>query len=192
MVILSNILCVLFAIAFIISLVRGKTGKEEIKREYRAERIHETKTASTPLAYRKKFLLTKREYAFYINQLRPILQKSGVFCCCKVRLADLVMPSYTRNRGLYQSRLNKIWAKHIDFVIVDSDMHVLFLIELDDNSHQRADRRDRDDFVDKICAEVGYKIIHTYGETDNILTMLSAIHRLNDVTNLLKPKQYTH
>lgn len=186
---LSYILCVVLAIALTISLFRGKTGKEEIKQEYKTERTERTATTNTPLTYRKKLLLTKHEYAFYMNQLRPILQKNGVFCCCKVRLADLIEPTNTSNQGQWQSLFNKISAKHIDFVIVDSDMHVLFLVELDDNSHQRADRHDRDNFVDKICAEVGYRIIHTYGETDNILTTLSAIHRLKDVTNLLKTKQ---
>lgn len=47
-------------------------------------------------------------------------------------------------------------------------MNIVCLIELDDYTHQREDRKERDIFVDTILSQNKYKIIHTYGETQEI------------------------
>lgn len=71
----------------------------------------------------------------------------------KVRLIDLLyLPSGTQNRQSWQ---NRVQSKHIDFVVCDAlDLRPLLAIELDDKSHKRDDRRDRDGLVDRIlrCA----------------------------------------
>lgn len=63
-----------------------------------------------------------------------------------VRIADLlrVKPGEAK-RQTWQNRIN---AKHIDFVLCDpSSLEPVMAIEVDDRSHQRADRRRRDEFV---------------------------------------------
>jgi very-short-patch-repair endonuclease len=51
-------------------------------------------------------------------------------------------------------------SKHIDFVAVDpDDLSILFVVELDDNSHQRADRQKRDSFVDNALDAAGVTLI---------------------------------
>ena len=68
------------------------------------------------------------------------------------------------------SRFHKIMSKHVDFVIYDGDMmHLKVIIELDDSSHDREDRKERDEFVDFILKDCGYKVIHTRCITENIL-----------------------
>jgi very-short-patch-repair endonuclease len=78
--------------------------------------------------------------------------------CPKVRLADIIKPTEKQN---YQTALNKISRKHIDFVLCDPATAKIFgVIELDDKSHERADRVTRDAFVDSVFAAAGIQIIH--------------------------------
>lgn len=49
-------------------------------------------------------------------------------------------------------------------------MNIKAIVELDDSSHNRQDRKERDDFVDLILRSVGYKVIHTKYIDYNILT----------------------
>lgn len=79
----------------------------------------------------------------------------------KVRLGDLVQPA----KGLSQSRKtslrNRIQQKHVDFVLCRPDtLAVAGLAELDDASHGRKDRVDRDGFVDKALASAGVPVLH--------------------------------
>lgn len=55
---------------------------------------------------------------------------------------------------------NMIKAKSIDFVLYDENLKPYLAIELDDYSHSRPDRINRDDFVDKIMEEAGLRILH--------------------------------
>jgi len=71
----------------------------------------------------------------------------------KVRLGDLVKPA----KGLSASRRttgqNKINQKHVDFVVcLATDLSVVGVVELDDQSHGREDRAGRDVFVDQALA----------------------------------------
>ena len=83
----------------------------------------------------------------------------GCLVMAKVRLADLV--SVRRGTQGRQGHLNRILAKHVDFVLCDTaTVRPLLVIELDDASHSRADRRDRDAFVDAALAAAGLPILH--------------------------------
>lgn len=44
---------------------------------------------------------------------------------------------------------SRTWAKRMDFVVTDSTTKVICVIELDDRSHQRADRQKRDKYVNE-------------------------------------------
>ncbi len=100
------------------------------------------------LFQRSDQLLTPAELAFFAV-LEPILSPSCRLSS-KVRLADLF--KVIQGPG-QQSAFNKIVGKHIDFVITDSaTSRILCGIELDDSSHQRPDRIERDRFVNEIFA----------------------------------------
>lgn len=126
--------------------------KEEKKSEYQN-------------AYEATPILTKNEFYNY-KTLNEAAMRKGYVVWSKVRLADIVKP---RNDSQYMSHFGKIKAKHVDFVILDQNMKVKAVIELDDNSHNREDRKKRDEFVDAILKDCGYKIIHTRYITPNIL-----------------------
>jgi len=101
-------------------------------------------------------LFTKAELKFYYV-LRGICYDLDLELFAKVRLADLVK---VVNKKYYMKYFGKIKSKHIDYVICDrKTLEPLICIELDDNSHRRKDRVERDQFVDTILNHVGYEVI---------------------------------
>jgi hypothetical protein len=88
--------------------------------------------------------LSRAEFAFY-SALRAAVGDRAVICP-KVRIADLLFDPHQRG---WSGGFNKISQRHVDFVLCDPvTMHPLAAIELDDRSHEREDRQDRDAEVD--------------------------------------------
>ena len=99
----------------------------------------------TPLPYTKRdALVTDPELEFYQVLTETAGEDYAIFAM--VRLADLIaVQSDTQKRQAWQNRIN---AKHIDFVLCDPEsLEPQLAVELDDRSHQRADRVERDRFV---------------------------------------------
>ena len=101
--------------------------------------------------YAARHLLTKREYRFYLL-LREVADEYHCIICPKVGVKDLL--SVTDQRQ-YMKYFHKIAQKHVDFVICNQDLYVLFAIELDDSSHETRDARKRDHLKDKAFAAAG-------------------------------------
>lgn len=100
------------------------------------------------LMRRKENLMTPAEQAFFAI-LHPIVN-SSCLVSSKVRLADLF--DVRQERG-QKAAFNKICSKHIDFVLTEpGTSRILCAIELDDSSHNRPDRMERDDFVNELFA----------------------------------------
>lgn len=79
---------------------------------------------------------------------------------CKVGLRDLFEVK-AEDQSRYRIYTNKIDRKHVDFVCCDPvTMRPLYAIELDDRSHQRADRQARDIFVDGVFKAGRLPLIH--------------------------------
>ena len=79
----------------------------------------------------------------------------------KVRLGDVVKPKPGTDRSAWSSAFGVIKSKHVDFVACDpNDMAIQFVVELDDKSHQKADRVERDMKVDDALAQAGIPIFH--------------------------------
>lgn len=116
--------------------------------------------------YTRVPLLTKREQKQY-TYLKQIADNKNVLICPKVRLLDLVTPIHGVKN--YKTLMSKVMSKHVDFVICTQDMNVLGIIELDDSTHLRQDRIERDEFVDTVLKSAGYKIKHTWEMTSDIL-----------------------
>ncbi|BCO11320.1 Potential queD like [Citrifermentans bremense] len=77
----------------------------------------------------------------------------------KVRLGDLIKPAKGLSKSKRVSALNKVNQKHVDFVVCSStDLAVLGVVELDDQSHGREDRAERDLFVDEALSGAGIPI----------------------------------
>ena len=117
-------------------------------------------------AYQKRYLLTRNEWSEY-KKLRLFAEEQGWIVCPKVRVLDLIEPR--KGHKQYITLINKVQSKHLDFVICDKDLHIKAIVELDDNSHDRADRKGRDEFLQTILESVGYKVIHTKAVTEDTL-----------------------
>ena len=107
---------------------------------------------------KKDYLLSMAEKNFYWV-LSQVANKNNVLLFTKVRLEDLLwIPKGTENRFGERSRIK---SKHIDFVLCDKEnIKPLVAIELDDSSHSRPDRIDRDNFLDKALGVAGLPILH--------------------------------
>ena len=61
----------------------------------------------------------------------------------------------------YQAAMNRISQKHIDFLLCEPiTFEPILAIELDDLSHLRKDRQERDEFVDSLFDYTGLKVLH--------------------------------
>lgn len=114
------------------------------------------------LPYEAKPLLTKREYAFY-RLLKREADARQLLICPKVGLKDLM--EVTDSRHFFQ-HFRKISQKHVDFVICDKNLQVLFAVELDDSSHDTEDAKKRDLFKDQAfkAAKIPLKRIRYFNE----------------------------
>lgn len=143
----QTIIIAILAIA-ILYLLYQKVEKTERPKENR------------DVPYRKKqYIFTKNEYACYRN-LQPIAEELGLIIYPKIRLADIV--EVEKGTKEYMKWFNRISSKHIDFLMVDKDnIQIKYALELDDSSHEKESRKQRDEFVNNVCKKCGIKIIHT-------------------------------
>lgn len=121
-------------------------------------------------AYKKRWMFSYNEKDAYYK-LKTIADELGLTVFAKVRLLDLLEPVMGTTK--YKTYFYKVQAKHVDFVLCDEKLVAQYIIELDDNSHDTEERKERDQFVDEVLTEVGYKIIHTRAITDDIKTQLN-------------------
>ena len=105
------------------------------------------KTGFNPADYRAKPLLSAWE-AKALAEIQGDLPR-GYYACPQVRLADAV-EIMQRDPALRQAALGRVAQKSMDFAIIDGQGRVALVIELDDRSHDRPDRRHRDEMVDAV------------------------------------------
>lgn len=80
---------------------------------------------------------------------------------CKVRMSDIIKPGSGMSAGEWRTALNRIQNKHVDFVLCTKDtVEIEGVAELDDKSHQRDDRQERDGLVDAAMKQAGIPIFH--------------------------------
>jgi len=122
------------------------------------------------LPYHKKYYLFSIAEKRFYDILKSFL-KDEYLVFGKVRVADLLY--YPKRQRDWLSRFNRIKAKHVDFVICDKNkICPLIVIELDDLSHNRYDRKERDNFIDKIFGEAKLPILHIKNPYDYDLPSL--------------------
>lgn len=101
--------------------------------------------------YAARHILTKREYRFYLL-LREVADEYHYLICPKVGVKDLLSVTDQRH---YMKYFHMIAQNHVDFVVCDHDLRVLFVIELDDSTHETRDARKRDHLKNKAFAATG-------------------------------------
>lgn len=163
-VIFACLVALIFPVTRIIIDIK-KQNEEDDDEEEDLEEDTKKRNNRFIVSYRQKYLLTGNELYFYLH-LKPIAEKLGLAVLSKIRMADLVEPIAT-SRKKYLSLFSRIKAKHIDFVLCDPEnLHVKLLIELDDASHQRDDRRQRDKFIEAVYKQTGYKLLRLFSNED--------------------------
>lgn len=114
----------------------------------------ETTLKELPYRLRDDFL-SPAEFSFY--KILSSLGGARLTVQSKVRLADVFFVSRPNENMTYFS---KIAQKHIDFLVCDSvTMKPLLGIELDDSSHNRDDRQERDGYVDRVFEAAGLPLL---------------------------------
>jgi hypothetical protein len=159
---LVMLLVAVAAVIFLKFLARNRTGAAP------AEQLH----------YRRRpalFTPAERSFAGVLDQVLDARYR--VFG--KVRVADLIEPLPTKDRRIWQKAFNRISAKHFDFVICNSnDLVPVVVIELDDSSHQKAKRQQRDEMLQQICGQVQLPLIRVPAQKG---------YKLAEVEEYLKP-----
>lgn len=121
-----------------------------------AARGRRAASADRSVYLKRTALLSPAERSFYEILRMVVGRHSHVFV--KVRLADLI--EVADGAEQWQSRHNRIRAKHIDFVLCSLSTLTPFLaLELDDASHRSARRRERDAFVDRALYGAGLPLL---------------------------------
>ncbi len=98
------------------------------------------------------------ELNFFFNLKAVVGDSAQIFS--KVKLSDLFFAK-TGDYGKNRSYTNRIDRKHVDFLLCNPiTLKPILGIELDDKSHQRADRQERDDFVNRVFEAAKLPLIH--------------------------------
>ncbi|MBQ3136101.1 MAG: DUF2726 domain-containing protein [Clostridia bacterium] len=165
LMILSYVIVIGYLIVY---KIKNKPSKTYKLKTYKTNEILEQKKdidielkEEIKLPYKKKFLLTKNEWSFY-KRLKPVADELGYTVLAKIRVADLVEVT-SKDRSEWQTYFNKVNKKHVDFVLAKPEnLQIILLIELDDNTHNEAQKK-RDEFIEALYKQTGYKLLRTHG-----------------------------
>jgi len=141
-------LVVLLVVAMVVlALLKGGGKEEESGKE-------------TPYVKRAA-LLTAAEVAFYKVLVAAVGARYVVMA--QVSLAGVLevdRAKVTGERKGFQAAFNRISRKTVDFVLCEpGTMRIVAAVELDDRSHERAERKERDGFVEAAMKAAGLPLV---------------------------------
>jgi hypothetical protein len=103
----------------------------------------------------------------------------------KVRIADVVLPVKGLDKSTWASVFNRIKAKHFDFVLCDPQtLKVKAVIELNDKSHSKSRRIERDELVGRACADAGLALRMVKAQRSYSLKAVKQV--INDIETELR------
>lgn len=148
-------LCIIIALALaVISLLYLLLKNKKSAQDNESDKLPEK------FPYIRKNLLTKNEWVFF-KKLKDITDKQNLHILSKVRLIDLIDIEDNLTNKEKMSYKARIIQKHVDFVLVNPDSFKVYMaIELDDSTHDTSKRKERDEFVNKVCSAAGLPLIH--------------------------------
>ena len=122
------------------------------RRVFRREGGSLDRLAAVELPYERNSVLLSAAERSFLGVLEQALGE-GYRVCPKVRVADAISVRRPLPRGEWQRAFNRISSKHFDFILCRStDLEIACAVELDDSTHQRHDRQDRDMFLGEVCS----------------------------------------
>ena len=102
--------------------------------------------------------ISPAELNFFFNLKAAVGDSAHIFS--KVKLSDLFY-AQTGDHSKYRSYTNRIDRKHVDFLLCNpKTLKPILGIELDDKSHQRADRLERDELVNHVFEAAKLPLMH--------------------------------
>lgn len=134
------------------SVLNNKTTKKKINKIKKDAEDSNININNYP--YKAKMLLTKTEYTFF-KTLQKLLDNNKYIICPKVRLEDFI--EVTNKQELFKYR-GYIKSRHIDFLICDNNLHILYALELDDKTHNSEKAKNTDDFKNKLFEKINIKL----------------------------------
>lgn len=142
MTIFYIIIGIIIVVAIAIAISRGSFAGVEEKAKYRYNH--------------KNFFLTRAEHECYDALVEAVGVEYRIFA--QVHLPTLV--DHTVRGQDWRAALAHINRKSVDFVLCDKAyLSPKLAIELDDKSHQRPDRQERDHEVERILREAGIPLL---------------------------------
>lgn len=140
----------LFVIAILIELLNEKFLKSS------PTQIEQKSTDNQ--IYKKKNIMTKSEYSFYLK-IKDL--EAYYKIVPQINLATII--DKTDN-----SKFRNELFRNIDFAVFTKDYStILLLIELNDTSHEKYSRKQRDIKVEEICKTSGIPLIKFYTKYSN-------------------------
>ena len=103
------------------------------------------------------------------------MMKEFLVICPQVSLAEIFFVDHpNENYGAF----GRIKQKRVDFLLCDpATMRPKFAIELDDHSHDRSDRQERDEFVDRVFKAADLPLVHVPAQAEYNTRELGEIFR---------------
>jgi predicted RNA-binding Zn-ribbon protein involved in translation (DUF1610 family) len=127
-----------------------------------------------PYSVRDDFL-SPAEQSFYLVLKSTV--SDWALVCPKVALGDLFCVK-SDDSSKFRTYRNKIDRKHVDFLLCNlKTARPLLGIELDDKSHQRRERQDRDDFVQNVFAAAQLPLVRIPVQHSYSVTVLNELLR---------------
>jgi hypothetical protein len=108
-----------------------------------------------------KTLITDNEKILF-NRLHSITIKNNWLLFCQVDLKQVIQA----NQKNHNIAFGKICQKSFDFLICDMNTAPLLAIELDDRSHERADRKQADAEKDYACKSAKLPLLRIKSNND--------------------------
>ncbi len=140
---------------------KGLSLFEELIRHLFANSTNKTSRSYDEDNYESKETLNSPAEQNFQGVLEDVLDQRLYTLNGKTRLADILKVKNGIHQNREQSAFNRIKSKHVDFVITEKhSSRIVGVIELDDRSHQREDRRKRDKLVDQWLKGAGIPILH--------------------------------
>ena len=122
------------------------------KKNQNSQKINNnTKIDYKNLYNKKEYLLTQPELKFF-KLIKNITEKNNLNIFSQVALYEIVTSKNIKD-------FNKIKSKTIDFVITDVNSKIKLCIELDDTTHIRENRQQRDKFLEELFEQLNIKLI---------------------------------
>lgn len=114
----------------------------------------------------KRYVTTMNEMNFY-RVLLEIAKEIDYILFAQVSLYNIIKMKDNLDYSTHTKYFNKIASKSIDFVLVDKKCRIKLCIELDDNTHKKKNRNERDIFINKLFKDLEidllrYPVYNTY------------------------------